>query len=70
MMDKKSLESRALRILRGSKMPVSIDYVAYNLGVCWATARALLFEMALKGAVKAVKTSKSWIFVAVEDEHI
>jgi predicted ArsR family transcriptional regulator len=56
------LEKRALEIIVNAGMPVSIDYVAYNLKTTWPTARALLFKLASQGKVKAVKTTKSWIF--------
>ncbi|MEM1589737.1 MAG: hypothetical protein QW175_04915 [Candidatus Bathyarchaeia archaeon] len=49
-------------LLEKADQPVSIDYVAYPLGVFWVTARALLFELTLQGQIKATKTIKSWVF--------
>lgn len=56
------LQARVVEIVRDAGMPVSVDYVGYNAGVSWTTARAILFELILQGRVLAQKTSKSWIF--------
>ena len=54
--------ARAYRVVSEAKGPVSIGYVAYRLGVGWHVARALLLQLALRGAVKMVDTTKSLIF--------
>lgn len=56
------VEEKVLKLLKDANMPVSVDFIAHNLGISWNTARSLLLEMALKGVIKAKKTSKSWIF--------
>ena len=62
-------EKSLIELLKKTDFPVSIRFVAKHLGVSWVTARGLLFSAALKGKVKAVKTSKSWIFVLMQDEE-
>jgi hypothetical protein len=37
-------------------------YVAEHLNLAWTTARAVLFDLSLNGQLKAVKTTKSWVF--------
>lgn len=39
-----------------------IGQVANQLGVAWATARAILLEMVLAGQIAGAKTSRGWIF--------
>jgi predicted transcriptional regulator len=56
---------RALEIVEKSDKPVSIDYVAYHLGVSWHVARALLLELAAQGRVKMIDTTKSYVFTKV-----
>lgn len=56
------LQAEALKLLQGAGIPVSIDYVAHNLGLSWSTARAILLQLALEKRITAQKTSKSWIF--------
>lgn len=60
--DMEELEKKTLDILNTYGKPVSVGYVAYNLKVCWATARALLFRMSLTGKIKALDTSKGFLF--------
>jgi hypothetical protein len=55
-------EKAVIRILEEFGKPVSIGYVAYNLKICWTTARGLLFRMSLNGKLKAVETSKGFFF--------
>lgn len=53
---------RLLKLLEEAQRPVSVDYVAYNLGISWVTAKALLLELVLEGKIEGIKTTKSWIF--------
>jgi len=53
-------------IVEKAGKPVSIDYVAYHLGVSWHTARALLLELATQGRLKAIETTKGYVFVPGE----
>jgi predicted DNA-binding transcriptional regulator len=55
------VEDQVLKILEDGQA-VSIDYIAWNLGLQWVTARALLMSMALEGKIQARKTTKSWVF--------
>jgi hypothetical protein len=55
-------EKRVLQLLEQAQQPVSTDWIAFNLKICWSTARGLLLNMALKGQIKALKTTKSFVF--------
>ena len=56
MMDK------ALEIVEKTGKPVSIDYVAYHLGVSWHVARALLLELVARGKLKMIDTTRGILF--------
>ena len=47
---------------RKSKMPVTIDYIAKQCGIGWATARFILYDLVNQGKVKKQKTSNTLIF--------
>jgi hypothetical protein len=55
-------ERKTLELLENSKMPVSIGFVAFNLKMTWQTARGLLLKMSLDGKIKALQTSKGYMF--------
>jgi hypothetical protein len=55
---------KALQLIENMEMPVSIEYVSIGLGVAWATARMILFGLALKEKVVARRTTSGWIFSA------
>jgi predicted transcriptional regulator len=57
------LMDRALEVVEKAGKPVSIDYVAYNLGISWHVARALLLELVARGKLKMLDTTKSYIFM-------
>jgi hypothetical protein len=57
------LMDKALEIVEQAGKPVSMDYVAHNLGVSWHVARALLLELALKGKLKAIETTRGYAFM-------
>ncbi|GEM_PF-2245382 len=57
-----NLEMKVIEVIRKAGKPVSIDYVAYHCGISWATARAILFRLVAEGKIKAMDTTKSWIF--------
>lgn len=59
--DGKTVE-RIITVVEAAGIPVSVDYVATNLNMNWASARAVLLQLSLEGRLKAVKTTKSWIF--------
>jgi predicted ArsR family transcriptional regulator len=54
---------RALELVKKAGKPVSIDYVAYHLGVSWHTARTYLFELVAQGKLKAIVTTRGYVFV-------
>ena len=57
------LMDRALEVVEKAGKPVSIDYVAYHLGISWHTARALLLELVARGKLRMIDTTKSYIFM-------
>jgi predicted transcriptional regulator len=57
------LMDKALEIIEKTGKPVSIEYVAYNLGISWHVARALLLELVARGKLKMLDTTKSYIFM-------
>jgi predicted transcriptional regulator len=64
--ERHKLMAKALEIVEKAGKPVSIDYVAYHLGVSWHTARALLLELSAQGKLKAIDTTMSYVFVRGE----
>ena len=54
--------NRVIQALDDAGIPASVDYIANVLGMNWASTRAILFQLSLEGKLKAVKTTKSWIF--------
>lgn len=61
------LDNATLDVMRKAEMPVSVQYVADRVDVAWHQARAQLFKLAMEGKVKAVNTTKSWIFMINTD---
>ena len=65
---KKDLEEKIVKIIEEAGMPVSIQYVTWHLEndfdckVSWHTVRAILWKLASEGKIKAMNTTKSWIF--------
>ncbi|MGA2680632.1 MAG: hypothetical protein ABSF44_02405 [Candidatus Bathyarchaeia archaeon] len=55
-------EKKTLELLENSKMPVSIGFVAFNLKITWQTARGLLLKMSLNDKIRALQTSKGYLF--------
>ena len=56
------LMEKTLEIVEKAGKPVSIYYVAFHLRVAWHVARALLFELVIKGKLKVIDTSKGYLF--------
>jgi hypothetical protein len=56
-------ETQILDLMKKEGRPVTTGYIAYNIGVCWSTARGVLLDMALKNKLKAVKTTQSFVFI-------
>lgn len=56
------IQANVVKLVKEAGMPVSVEYIAHNLDVAWATARGILFELALRREIIAEKTTKSWIF--------
>jgi len=65
-MSSDAVAKRIIEVVDKSDVPVTVDYVAYNIGVSWNTAKTLLLELALIGRVQATKTSHGWIFSGAE----
>ena len=62
LFDDSGTVERILSAVREAGMPVSIDYVATNVGLNWPSTRAVLMQLSLEGRLNAVKTTKSWVF--------
>ena len=62
------LKRSALELVKATQIPVSIGYVAEELGIAWGTARAILLELALEDRVEGLKTMKSWVFMVKKNE--
>jgi hypothetical protein len=60
-------ETQILDLMKKEGRPVTTGYIAYNIGVCWSTARGVLLDMALKNKLKAVKTTQSFVFMLESD---
>ena len=56
------IEAKALKIVKEAGRAVSVDYVAYHLGVSWGTARALLLKLAAKGLLESIETTYGMVF--------
>jgi hypothetical protein len=65
----KKVENRIVKVLSTSPTPVSVDFVRYHAKTTWAIAKATLLELLLKGEVRGMKTSRSWVFW-IEKEKI
>ena len=64
--DNPETEESVLRVMKEANQPVSCDYVAFKMQIGWGTARGVLLNMALKGRITALKTTKSFIFLLKE----
>lgn len=66
--DDPQIEAQVIGLLKDTNIPVSIDFVAYNLNIGWDTARAILLNLALQRKISSQKTTKSFIFSINEKE--
>lgn len=55
-------KTRIIELMEKVDQPVTIGWVAVNLGVAWATARSLLQDMANSNKVKVVQTTRAAVF--------
>jgi predicted ArsR family transcriptional regulator len=62
------LQNHVLDLIRETKMPVSVDFVANKLNLGWGTARAILLNLSIQGLVHMQKTTKSLIFSLKEED--
>jgi hypothetical protein len=53
------IEANVESILQNANKLVTVDFVAKALKISWVTTRAILYEMALNGRVKIVKTTNN-----------
>jgi hypothetical protein len=58
----RELEAEIITAIKEAEIPVAIDYVAQKFELAWGTARAILLDLALRGKIRAQKTTKSFIF--------
>lgn len=68
--DDPKVERQVHKILETHNEPVSIDLVSFHLKVGWGTARGILLNMALKGEIKYLKTSKGFVFWLPKEEAL
>jgi len=61
-LERLELMDKAAEIVEGAGKPVSIDYVAYRLSISWHVARALLLELAARGRLKMIDTTRGILF--------
>jgi hypothetical protein len=61
------LRQRVIQLVHDTPQPVSMLYVAKRLNLTWTTARAILFDLSLNRQIKALKTTKSWVFSVLPD---
>ena len=66
----RKVERRVVEVLRSSPIPVSVDFVRYNARTTWSNAKATLLELLLRGEVRGMKTSKSWVFWIEKEKAI
>jgi hypothetical protein len=66
--DSVNLQNDIVSLLKETKIPVSVEFVATRLSLGWGTARAILLNLSVQGRVKMQKTTKSFIFSLKEEE--
>ena len=57
-------EEKIVVLLQDAEFPVSTGWVALNLKVCWTTTNRILMDMALRGKLSVIRTSKGMLFEA------
>ena len=62
------VEAKVLELMREAGAPISPNFIAKRLGISWATARSILFKLAIEGKVVAMETLKSWVFMLPKDK--
>ncbi len=67
--DNPEMERKTADSMRKEGQPVSIDWLAHNLGVGWGTARAILMNMSMQGKLKAIRTTKGFVFALKERDQ-
>ena len=63
------VEAKVESIIKKANKLVTVEYVAKALDISWVTARAVLYDMALRGKVKVVKTTSSLQYFTLEEEQ-
>ncbi|MEM4021067.1 MAG: hypothetical protein QXI18_01645 [Nitrososphaerota archaeon] len=63
---REALLQRALEVVREAGSPVSTDFVAFHLKIPWHSAKALLLELAARGKLDAINTTRGLIFASPE----
>lgn len=61
------IQKNVVDLLRETKIPVSVEFVAQKLNIGWGTARAILLNLAVQGKIRVQKTTKSMIFSAYKE---
>jgi len=67
-----TLASRVMKVMEQSERPVSVDYVRYHTRTSWGMAKATLLELLVRGEIRGLKTTKTWVFwipISTESER-
>lgn len=57
-----SIQDQIRAALVKAPLPVSVEYLASELGVGWGTALRYCLELLAAGQIQGMKTMKSWVF--------
>jgi hypothetical protein len=64
--DNPEFETKVVELIRETGKPVTTDFVANRLGVCWNTSRNVMMNMAFEGRLVAIKTTMGYVFTIKE----
>ena len=62
LVDNPDLQNRAVQLVSGSDCPVTVGFVAFNLGVHYLTARTILLTLLAQRRLEGERTTRGWIF--------
>jgi predicted Rossmann fold nucleotide-binding protein DprA/Smf involved in DNA uptake len=65
-MSHEDLKRKAVTAVNQANKAVTADFISYKTGLAWASTKALLLEAALEGKIKALETSRGYVFLPAE----
>jgi len=65
IVDTADAQEKVLQLVFASPRPVTVGFVAFNLGVQYQTARALLLILMAQGRINGERSTRSWTFKPV-----